>query len=93
MIELAQRLRELRQGFIDQARVEADAIEKYCTAQAWGEVRSLCHRLAGRAGMLGFPELTDQARALEEAIDAAMPPGDLDGLARNLARRLRSVEA
>lgn len=91
MTDLAQRLAELRRSFVAQARIEADAIELHAAAQAWDAVRDLCHRLAGRAGMLGFPEVTEQARALEEAVDSALPPVDLEDLARELVCRLRAL--
>jgi HPt (histidine-containing phosphotransfer) domain-containing protein len=91
MTDLAQRLAELRRGFVAQARIEADAIERHAAAQAWDAVRDLCHRLAGRAGMLGFPEITDLARGLEEAVDGAVPPADLDRLARELVCSLRAA--
>ena len=32
------------------------------------EIRALVHKIAGTAGMFGFPSVTDQARAIEEGV-------------------------
>lgn len=91
MTDFAQRMQALRQRFIEQAKVEADEIKGYATAEVWSQVRDLSHRVAGRAGMFGFPELTDVARTLEEAIDAGAPPVALHDLASGLVRRLETL--
>ena len=92
MSGLSQRLLALRRRFVEQAENDAQEIAGGAAVQSWHAVRDLCHRLAGRAGMLGFPELTDDARALEEAVDAGKPSQDLDDLAHDLVRRLRALE-
>jgi HPt (histidine-containing phosphotransfer) domain-containing protein len=90
--DFAERMQALRRRFIDQAGEEAGEIERHAAAGAWRDVRDLSHRLAGRAGMFGFSELTDLARALEEAVEAAAPPDRLQALAAELVQRLRTIE-
>ena len=85
-------MQALRQRFIGEAEGEAAALEAQAAAQAWIEVRDLSHRVAGRAGMFGFPDLTDLARELEEAVDAGVPGPDLQRLASGLAFCLRALE-
>lgn len=84
-------MQALRQRFIGEAEGEAAALEAQATAQAWIEVRDLSHRVAGRAGMFGFPDLTDLARELEEAVDANASSAALHRLVGGLVRRLRGL--
>lgn len=91
MSDFAKRMHALRQRFVGEAAGEAAAIENHAAVEAWSEVRDLSHRLAGRAGMFGFPELSDLARELEEAIEAGVPRSELQRLASGLARRLRAI--
>lgn len=76
----------LRSRFVDQARGEAAAIARHVAAGEWQALRDLCHGLAGRAGMFGFPALGDAARTVEEAIDDGAPPQRLAPLADDLLR-------
>lgn len=92
MSDFAERMRALRQRFIGEATSEAAAIETHAAVEVWSEVRDLSHRLAGRAGMFGFPELSDLARELEEAIEAGVPSPELQRLASGLGCRLRAIE-
>lgn len=70
MADFDARMAALRARFIAQVAQEAALITSHARGGAWGEVRSLCHGLAGRAGMFGFAPLGDAAREVEEAIDA-----------------------
>lgn len=84
-------MQALRQRFIGEAEGEAAALEDQAAARAWIEVRDLSHRVAGRAGMFGFPDLTDLARELEEAVDANASSSALHILVGGLVRRLRGL--
>lgn len=91
MTDFSQRMAALRQRFVHQAGAEAAEIESGAAAQTWSAVRDLSHRVAGRAGMFGFPEITDLARALEEAVEGRASVTELENLASDLVRRLRSL--
>ncbi|NIJ18672.1 HPt (histidine-containing phosphotransfer) domain-containing protein [Sphingomonas naasensis] len=93
MIELEARLQALRRRFIDQAAADAIAIERHAAAGEWPAVRDLGHGLAGRAGMFGFPLITDAARALEEAVEAGAAPALLRPLAAALIAKLNELRA
>ena len=91
MTEFDDRLQALRRRFVDQASADADAIERHAAVAAWVAIRDLSHGIAGRAGMFGFPALTDAAREVEEAIDKSEEPDRLCSLARSLVADLRGL--
>jgi len=91
MIELEARLQALRRRFIEQAAADAAAIERHASAEEWAAIREVSHGLAGRAGMFGFPLITDAARTLEEAVEADVDPRRLHDLAAALAAKLNEL--
>lgn len=91
MTDFEERLGAIRLRFIEQAALDADTIERDLDEGAWKAVRDLSHGIAGRAGMFGFDALTDAARQLERAIDAAEPTDRRQALARALIADLRGL--
>ena len=63
------RMAQLQGRFVARAAEAAAAVEQYLAEQAWPELRSLCHGLAGRAGMFGYSDLGALALRLEETIE------------------------
>lgn len=92
MSDFESRMQALRQRFIGEAVAEAAGIESDAAALAWNEVRDRSHRMAGRAGIFGYPDLTDRARKLEEAIDADLPRATLESLVVDLVGRLQALD-
>lgn len=84
MAELDDRMAALRDRFIAQTAKDVERLRAGIAAGERLDVRDICHGLAGRAGMFGFPELGDAARALEEAIDRGDAPEALDWLTDRL---------
>lgn len=84
MAEFDDRMAALRGRFITQTAKDMERLRAGIVARAWVDVRDICHGLAGRAGMFGFPELGDAARALEESIDRCDAPESLDRLTDQL---------
>jgi HPt (histidine-containing phosphotransfer) domain-containing protein len=64
------RMALLRGRFVARAGEEAQQVESCLAAADWAKLRSLCHGLAGRAGMFGLPELGAVALKVEELIEA-----------------------
>ena len=71
----------------------AALIEDCLRREAWGELSTHCHSLAGRAGMFGYGPLGEVARAVEEAIDARCDSVDVAVLTRDLLGRLRVLDS
>lgn len=91
MTEFDQRMMALRARFVARATEEAGRIEAHLASGAWGDLRDVCHGLAGRAGMFGFPAVGEAARAVEEAIDAEAVPERIRPLAEALLIGLREM--
>ncbi|RYD68473.1 MAG: Hpt domain-containing protein [Sphingomonadales bacterium] len=73
MTDFAERFELLRRRFVERAGEDADAIESAARATDWTVVRDIAHSLSGRAGMFGFPALSDAARMIETAVDRGDP--------------------
>lgn len=84
MAKFDDRMAALRGRFITQTANDVERLRAGIAAREWFDVRDICHGLAGRAGMFGFPELGDAARALEESIDRGDAPESLDRLTDQL---------
>lgn len=69
MTDIDRRLAELAERFAAQAGDAAASIEGSRARRDWPALSTACHSLAGRAGMFGYPDLGEAARAVEEAID------------------------
>jgi HPt (histidine-containing phosphotransfer) domain-containing protein len=50
--------------------------------------RHIAHRLGGSAGTFGFPEISDAALALDEALEASADSGEIKRLRAALAAAL-----
>ena len=67
-------LRELRNGFVAEG---AEASRHYAEADSMDEIDAMqrvVHRWAGMGGTLGYPEITQRARELEELLEAVPSP-------------------
>ncbi|EQB31880.1 Hpt domain-containing protein [Sphingobium ummariense] len=84
MAEFDDRMAALRDRFIAQTAQDLERLRAGIPARDWIDVRDICHRLSGRGGMFGFPELGDAARALEESIDRGDALQVLDRLSDQL---------
>ena len=75
-----ERMAQLRVRFLTRAAAErlqlADAAERLDRE----ELRRLAHGIAGSAGVFGFPDIGERARALEEAVDAGCGEAELSSL-------------
>jgi HPt (histidine-containing phosphotransfer) domain-containing protein len=91
MTDFEERLGAIRLRFVEQAGIDADAIQRSVDESAWKAVRDLSHGIAGRAGMFGFDELTNAARQLERGIDCAEPEDHIHRLALTLIADLRAL--
>ncbi len=67
--DLEEKLAELRRRFIADAQVSCAALLGALEGQDMATMRRIAHRLAGRGGMFGFPQITAAAQDLEAAID------------------------
>jgi HPt (histidine-containing phosphotransfer) domain-containing protein len=67
MSEISDKMADLRRRFAVRAYEDAARIQVAFEAGDHVEVRALAHRLAGAAGIFGFAEVGEAARALEDA--------------------------
>ena len=91
MTRFDERMAALRGDFIDRASADASTIEGHAAAGEWPKIRDLSHGIVGRAGIFGFPEISDDARELERAVECGAPEPHLSTLAKGLIRGLRSL--
>lgn len=77
-------LAPLRARFRDQAAAEAKALILAATAGDGAGVERIAHRMAGAAGMFGFPEVQAAAAAVDAAFAAGRAP-DADRINRLVA--------
>ena len=61
-------MQELVEYFVSEVPARVDAIMKSFEGGQLDEVRSLAHQLKGAGGSYGFPQITDSARKLEDAL-------------------------
>lgn len=88
MSDFDDRFAQLRARFAERGQQEATELERLAADGDWSGVRDLAHGLAGRAGMFGYGDLGELARAVEESVDAGGEPKDQ---AMQLAASLRAV--
>ena len=82
------RMAELRVRFAARAAGQRAELESALAAGHRDELRRLAHSLAGSAGIFGFPQISADARALEEAVDEGATMDELRRLAALLLERL-----
>lgn len=56
-----------------------------------GEARRIAHMIAGSAGLFGFAAVGAAAAALEDALEAGAPEGQVSGLAAALRESLAAI--
>ena len=70
-------LEGLRQRFIARCQIDLEAVRKLAIDPSQGsepEVRSVIHRISGIAGSLGYPELSNLAKCVDDGfVDGALP--------------------
>ena len=86
------RLRELRQRFIDRSRSDRDALAAALAADDRPELQRLGHSLAGAGGLFGFPEISDAGQRLEDALDEGAATEDVQAAGEALLRRLEALD-
>ena len=79
MTEFDDKMAELRQRFVDRCPAWLGDLDAALDARDGEAVARLAHRLAGNAGMFGYPELSEAAAELESAA--------IDGDAQRTATR------
>ena len=104
---MEQKLAKLRKSYAENlgdriAEIEA-AVEAYAgalqgegAATKLGEIQAFTHKISGSGATFGFPEVSDVARAMENACKAALGGADDAGLALRLVEgcaRLREAAA
>jgi HPt (histidine-containing phosphotransfer) domain-containing protein len=63
------RMAELRARFAEEAEKDRERLIKALADDDRPTIRSIAHSMAGRAGLFGFPEVSEKAAALESALD------------------------
>ena len=92
MNPLEERMAALRARFVERAREERVAIaEAMDGALARDALRRRGHSIAGTAGLFGFDEIGEDAKALEEAIDEDASDREVRALAAALERQLAQL--
>lgn len=73
MTDINAALAPIRERFRSRCAEDAASLRSALAQEEDALARSLSHRLAGLAGTIGFPDISNAAADLEEAIDAALP--------------------
>ena len=69
-------LAALRLRFAERARADADALEEALLSPPGGAVEPLVHGLAGAAGIFGYAEISEAARAIDSAFGRGDAPSE-----------------
>ena len=86
------RLRELRQRFIDRSRSDRDSLVAALAADDRLELQRLAHSLAGAGGLFGFPEISDAGQRLEDALDESAEAVEVLAAGEALLRKLEALD-
>lgn len=78
---------DLRRLFLARLRAERTEIEAARTARDAASALPILHRMAGSAGIFGFPDLSRAAGECEDAVRSGAEP-DLEDLLRIVDRHL-----
>lgn len=84
-----QRVEEARAAFIARAADQSARLRELAEAGNSVGLRDIAHQLRGTAGTIGFAAISDQAGALEDAIDAGA--SDARAITEALARALEAM--
>ena len=90
-MELDARMAALQQRFRARAGEDGARIAAAFAAGDLETVRNLAHGLSGSGGVFGFPEVSKDAQAVENEVDAGAAPADLQPLCDRLLARLAQV--
>lgn len=82
------RLQEIRDRFVGGLPQSLSMIREAGAKSNWTEVREMVHKMAGSAGLLGYPALSGQSRDVEVAIKR----GETGGVMANLDEIEREVQ-
>lgn len=91
MSDFDERMAVLRARFVARAAEQRAQLAAALLAEDRDETRRLAHGLSGSAGVFGFPEISADAQALEEAVDEGADSEALKRLAALLLDRLKVV--
>lgn len=91
MSEFDDRMAQLRARFVARAAEQRAQLVAALLAGDHDEMRRLAHGLSGSAGVFGFPEISADAQALEEAVDEGVEEEALKRLAGTLLERLKAL--
>jgi HPt (histidine-containing phosphotransfer) domain-containing protein len=69
MTDFEARMAELRARFLQEAGKERERLIEAFRDEDHAAMRRIAHSLSGRAGMFGFPEVSERAAALETAVE------------------------
>ncbi|HEY0627096.1 MAG TPA: Hpt domain-containing protein [Allosphingosinicella sp.] len=86
-----ERMAQLRARFVVRAAEQREQLTAALMAGDRDEVRRLAHGLSGSAGVFGFPEISVDAQAVEEAVDEGASDEELKPLASKLLDRLAAA--
>jgi HPt (histidine-containing phosphotransfer) domain-containing protein len=86
-----ERMEQLRVRFRARAGEDRARLVLALTQDDLLEARRISHGVAGSAGVFGYPELSQAASAVEEAIDGGMSGEELRALAARLLRQLEEA--
>ena len=86
-----ERMAELRAHFLERAAAQRAELEAALAAGEREEIRRIAHSLAGSGGVFGFPRVSEDAQAVEEAVDAGPGDEELKSIAAQLLKRLRDL--
>ncbi len=91
MTDIDARMAQLRARFRSRAADDRERILAALGDDDLVEVRRLAHGLSGSGGVFGFPEVSEDAAAVEDAVDEAKPAGEIRALCDQLLARLAEV--
>lgn len=86
------RLRELRQRFVDRSHSDRDLLKIALAANDRPELHRLAHSLAGAGGLFGFPEISDAGQRLEDALDESAGVEGVRAAGEALLRQLEALD-
>jgi len=66
-------------------------LEALLTTRAFAELQTLAHQLKGAGGGYGFPQITEVAGRLEQALKSGLPEPVIEDRAAELCAILRAV--
>ena len=91
MSEFDERMAQLRLRFVARAAEQREQLTAALMAGDRDEVRRLAHGLAGSAGVFGVHQISEDAQAVEEAVDDGAADDELKRLSSKLLGRLGAV--